>query len=56
MSKHAVATLLGYLCRLQLVWAELKPSKAEPEVTDTSQMSGSYEMPWAERLLWGNSD
>ncbi len=38
------------------MWAELQPNKAEPEVTDTSQMSDSYEMPGAERLLRGNSD
>jgi len=32
------------------------PSKAEPAVIDTSQMSDSYEMPSAKRLLRGNSD
>lgn len=49
-----MATLLG--CYVQIVWAVLTPSKAEPEVTDTSQMSDSYETPGAERLLRGNSD
>lgn len=49
-----MATLVGYY--VELVWAVLKPSKAEPAVIDTSQMSDSYEMPRAERLLRGNSD